>query len=211
MKRAFTLIEMLLVIGIIFTLIGASIAGFSSMKRTADKARAQELCIQVKTALEAIYNDSGAWPRKIIVANSQADSKVDENVAYVIARYKIEEWDQNSRFDVNYDNGSKKTVGLDRFGILDPWAADVVKRSGRSATLSTKVDKSTVEDHILRFKVDDDGDGVIEANVGGETVYIRATTAVWGAGKDGKMEPYSRGQKSDDVYSWIPGQTRKAK
>ena len=67
----------------------------------------------------------------------------------------------------------------------------------------------TVDDHILRFAIDYDGDGIIEgANVGGETIDIRATAAVWCCGKDGKIEAYSQGLRRDDVYSWTKGQTQ---
>ena len=42
----------------------------------------------------------------------------------------------------------------------------------------------------------------------GETIRVRATAAVWCAGKDGRLENYRDGLKSDDVYSWTVGQTR---
>ena len=61
----------------------------------------------------------------------------------------------------------------------------------------------------MRYAIDLNGDGVIPGvQVGGETIDIRATAAVWCCGKDGKMESYSAGLKKDDVYSWTIGQTR---
>ena len=61
----------------------------------------------------------------------------------------------------------------------------------------------------MRYALDLDGDGVIESvNVGGQSVDIRATAAVWCCGRDGKIETFTRGQKKDDVYSWTEGQTR---
>ena len=60
--------------------------------------------------------------------------------------------------------------------------------------------------------MDLDGDGIIEgALVGGESVDIRATAAVWCCGKDGVIERYSVGVKKDDAYSWSHGQTQGVK
>ena len=200
MKHGFTLIEMLVVIGIIAVLTGASIAGFASVRRAAERTRATELCHQVKTALESIWSEDGVWPKKIREKSNAADSMLDAEVAYVLA--------SKGKMALTYDSDSKKTTGIDRFGILSPWGADYVKRRGGSVSLSSKVaGGATIQDHLLRFKVDLDGDGIIDgAQVGGESVNIRATVAVWCAGKDGKMKAYKQGLKSDDIYSWTPGQ-----
>ena len=201
MKKGFTLVEMLVVIGIIAILSGASVAGFSKMRASAERAKAQELCSQVKTALESIWADDGVWPKTIRDKSSAADSILDEEVAYVLAK--------RGKMSLTYDSQStsRKTTGLDRFGILSPWGADAVRRKGGDVSLSTRVGKKTLKDHLLRFKVDLDGDGIVNgASVGGESIDIRATVAVWCAGKDGEMKPYRKGLKSDDVYSWLPGQ-----
>lgn len=200
MKRAFTLIEMLVVIGIIVILVGASLSGFGAMRKSAERARARELCLQVKTALESIWDADGIWPKVIRQKSSAADSVLDEEVAYELAK--------RGTMALTYNDDSQKTTGIDRFGILSPWGMEAVKNRGSSASLSTSVGDATVKDHLLRFKVDLDGDGVIDgASVGGESVNIRGTVAVWCAGKDGKMESYHKGVKSDDIYTWAPGQT----
>lgn len=202
MKRAFTLIEMLIVIGIIAVLTAASLAGFSSMRKSAERAKARELCLQVKTALEAIWNADGVWPKKLREKSSGADSKLDDEAAYVLA----------SRGMLTLTHSGGRVTGLDRFGIVTPWATEVIKRTGSSSSLSTPVGKATIQDHILRFKLDLDGDGIIDgANIGGESIDIRATAAVWCCGKDGKMETYKKGLKSDDIYTWTPGQTKNVK
>lgn len=201
MKRGFTLIEMLVVIGIIVVLIGSSVAGLSHVRKSAENARARELVSQVKTALEAIYDADGVWPKTIREKSAASDSILDEHVAYVLGTRHM--------YTVTYSDSSKTSTGADRFGILSPWGADVVKRRGQSASLSTAVESGgTIRDHLLRFKVDYDGDGIIEgAVVGGETLNIRAHAAVWCAGKKGRMESYRKGLKDGGIYSWAPGQT----
>ena len=216
MKKGFTLIEMLVVIGIIAVLIGASIGGFSSMTRTAEKARAQELVNNVATALTALFQQEGNWPKRL-ATNGQTDGRLDENASLPLARGKY--------FSLTTTGTDKdmKLIGLDRFGIVSPWATAIIKRRGTSASLSDVVlNAKTIQDHILHYALDLDGDGVIKgANVGGKSIDIRATVAVWCAGRDGVVDPYpygsgagkkgsnqsASGRRSDDVYSWTPGQT----
>lgn len=208
MKKGFSLVEMLVVVGIIAVLLGASLGAFTNMRRSADKARCQELVSNAATALAAIYNADGAWP-KLIREKSEGDGLMDEKVAYVIAKRKL--------MSVSYDDQKKQATGLDKFGIVSPWATDALRHAGSMASKSTKVSSGkqtkTVADHILRFKVDLDGDGIIE-NVqvgGGKIPAIRATAVVWCGGKDGVIDAYKVGAKTDDVYSWAPGQTRDVK
>ena len=199
------MIEMLVVIGIIMVLIGASIGSYSAVTRSAEKAKCRELVAQVATALTTLYQREGGWP-KALAMQGKTDGKLDERSAKALKEY----------YSLNVDD-SNNLVGYDRFGIVTPWAHDVIKRGGKGVSLTTQVSSSkhgaqTVDDHILHYALDLDGDGIIEGmSVGGEAVDIRATAAVWCAGKDGYMEKYSKGLKGDDIYSWTPGQTKKVK
>ena len=217
-RQGFTLIEMLVVIGIIVILIGASIGGYSAMTRSAEKARAQELVANAATALTALFQQEGNWPKRMAL-NGGSDGRLDEKVSIPLALGKY--------FSLTTKGSGKdiQLAGHDRFGILSPWGTAHVKRRGSAAQLSDKVNgSSTVQDHILHYALDLDGDGIIKgANVGGKSVDIRATAAVWCGGSDGVVDPYpysggggnekgsqsaSRGRRSDDVYSWTPGQTK---
>jgi len=210
MKRGFTLIEMLVVIGIIAILIGASIGGFAKMTKTAERAKAQELVSNVATALTVLYQREGNWPQLLINA-ATGDGLLDENTAYILARKNL--------MSLTVENG--KLAGLDRFGIITPWATSSVKRYGNNGGSADgiKVGNRTVRDHILHFAIDLNGDGVISGNeaakVGGESVNIRATAAVWCIGKSGgdQGQPwaYSKGRRRDDIYSWSIGQTQDVK
>ena len=205
---AFTLVEMLVVIGIIAVLIAALIGSFSAVRNAAEKARTQELVANTATALTALFNDKGVWPRQLREGNKKGI--LDEETAYPLV--------SGSKYmSLTADSGSQKLSGLDRFGIVTPQASAVIKRLGVSSSKSSKLPNgTTIEDNILHYALDLDGDGVIESvNVGGETVDIRATAVVWCIGKTGgnKGKPwaYTEGLKKDDVYSWSYGQTRNVK
>ena len=200
-RRGFTLIEMLVVIGIIATLMGVMLASVSTFLKSADKARCQELVANTATALVALYQKEGAWPRALIKGHN-GNNILDENAALPLAKGRY--------MTLTMNDDKTQLGGYDRFGVVSPWAFTVIKNRGTSASLSSKVSGGgTIQDHILRYALDLDGDGVIEgAPVGGETVNIRATAAVWCCGKDGKIEAYSTGLRKDDVYSWTVGQTK---
>ena len=204
MKNGFTLIEMLVVIGIIAILIAASLGGYSSMTKSAEKARAQELVSNVATALSALYQENGVWPKRLR-DGMKSKGQLDETAAYALKGH------------FSLTTSGTKLAGLDRLGIVTPWAAAVVKRKGTSASLSDKVTaNSTVQDHILHYAIDLDGDGIIsDVDVGGEKIDVRATAIVWSIGKsggdNGKPWPYSKAQRHDDVYSWTRGQTQNVK
>ena len=189
---------MLVVLGIIAILIGASIGGYSAMTKSADRARCQEVVSNAATALTALFQNEGSWP-KTLALNGATDGKLDENTAYALVA------NGRSYFSLTTKDG--KLSGHDRFGILTPWAQAVVKRQGTSASKGSKVGSMTVDDHILHYALDLDGDGAIEgvnpaSTVEGlpsklaKPVNVRATAAVWCRGPRGKL-----------VTSWTDGQT----
>lgn len=187
MKKGFTLVELLVVIGIIAILVGLSLTGFSKMMKTADNTKAQELLSNTATALAAIYESDGMWPKKLREAGGSGEGRLDQDVALVVAK--------RGMMSLSMNADRTKLVGRDRFGIVTPYAEAIIKSMGTGATLGTHVTGSTtIEDHILRFAVDLDGDGIVE-NANGTKV--RATAAVWCLNKEGKI-----------LTSWTVGQTK---
>lgn len=201
-RKGFTLIEMLVVIGIIGILMATALAAFSHMTANAEHARCQELVSNACSALTAYYNDTGYWPKVFLEGCADGEGRLDEKVTYPLAK--------KGYLTLTYDDGKKRLSGNDFLGMLSPWALTQVKRSGAGVALSTRVTGGTgrIEDHILRYSIDDDGDGYTSAVVGGERLVIRATAAVWCCGKDGKIEAYRKGLKRDDVYSWTRPQVK---
>lgn len=205
MKRGFTLIEMLVVVGIIAVLSGAAMATFSGITARAQSANAQELVHNVATALEKVLQDENGWPQRII-SDGQGSHQVTSTVGAELARRHL--LSLNYRQRVNQETGETvyELVGLDQCGVVSPWAAAVVKRRAGKGKVSLKTSVpsgGTIEDHVLRFAVDDDMDGIV--HVGGDGIKsaaVRASAAVWCCGRDGKF-----GTK-DDVKSWVKGQER---
>lgn len=204
MKKGFTLVEMLVVIGIIAILTAATLMALGKVLKTADGARNRELVSNTATALQALYNKTGQWPKSLRKPMQDGGASVlDAKAAYALVKFGMMSLDASDK--------KEETIGHDRFGIVTPYAMKVIRRLGDKATDGSKVNGSaTIADHRMRFAIDMDGDGVIEdVNVGGETLTIRANAVVWCCGKDGVIQPYSKAGRSDDVHSWTKGQVIK--
>ena len=199
MKKGFTLIEMLVVIGIIAIISAASMGGYSYLVRSADMTRANELVSNVSTALAILYQRDGMWPKRLVVA-AEGDNLLDEAAALALAK-------KNSlSLDMKSDGCALE--GYDRFGVVTPWATTTIKERGKSATKTSTVgnSKKTIEDHTLRFAIDLDGDGFtelppIEGYNGGKKV--RAVACVWCCSKEGSLK------YRDLIRSWTDGQVVK--
>lgn len=203
-KNGFTLVEMLLVIGILGILMAVLIGNFMSAPAKAEKAKCQELVSNAATALSVYLTQQGCWPQ-VLISGHNSDRGLDAKAAYPLAC--------NGYYSASYNDANAQLSGTDRLGLVSPWAAAVIKDRGTSVSDSTAVPSGgNIASHRLRYAIDLDGDGIIDgANIGGSSTDIRATAAVWCAGRDGKIETYQNGQRSDDVYSWAYGQTQRVK
>ena len=194
----FSLIEMLVVLGILAILAGASLGGYSFMTRRAEQARGRELVANAATALNVLFQKQGRWPKALLAEGSGGDGRLTALAGMCFV--------QNKLMDLSSDD--VQLTGLDRCGIVTPWATAVLKRLPRGDTgLSAKVPSGgTVEDHQLHFALDLDGDGIVEANLGSRTVKVRANAVVWCWGMNGKEDDYEASMtgrgKADDIYSW---------
>ena len=71
MKRGFTLVEMLIVIGIIAILTGAAMTGFRGAVEKAQAAKCQELVHNVSTALVKVFQKAFSSQDRIIPLNKR--------------------------------------------------------------------------------------------------------------------------------------------
>jgi len=166
-----------------------------------------ELVSNVSVALNAYFLDKGRWPSALSTPAAGGNGLLDKKAAVPLAANRL--------LSLSYNEDTRTLTGFDRFGVVTPWAMRVIKRLNKSNdSTATKIPPSDRElsKHILHYALDLDGDGITEANVGGETVKIRGNAAVWcigaeGGDKNGDPWPYKEGKrKLTDVYSWTDKQ-----
>lgn len=205
MKRGFTLIEMLVVIGIIALLIAASLGGYNVFVRKASRMRLVELVSNAQTALEVVMEKEGSWPRAVLAESQSGRGEMTREVGGALARRNALSLSYSAVRRADGSTGYELT-GNDRLGIVSPWALDVIKRKADASESTPVPSGGTIADHRLRFAIDDDYDGYTEvkASAGGRgSARVRASVCVWCCGADGKF-----GTK-DDVYSWTRDQEEK--
>ena len=197
-KQGFTLIEMLVVIGIIAVLSGALMMGFGRVTKAAQRAKATELVSQAAQALVILrQKNDNTWPSVVRSGSYGGGDGAGRGMVREVAKELAKKDLLSVAKDANYN-----PIGISRCGVVDPWAEAVLKRN-TSANEGTHVSSGgTVQDHIIYFAVDDDGDGITVANVGGQQVQVRAEAIAWSAGADGEIAKYAQRGRSDDIYSW---------
>ena len=204
-KSGFTLVEMLVVIGIIAVLAAASMVGYSKVVKSAKKAKTQELVANAATALTYILTkNNGMWPEDLLRRVQNGSGILDEETSRVFVRYNLMGLSYNQKTG---SEGNYTLTGKDRCGIVDAEAEAVLKRNRRANESTSVPSGKSVQEHILYYAIDDDGDGFTYATLkdSGKQLKIRATAVVWAAGPNG-VEEYSTLGRNDDVYSWRPTQ-----
>ena len=201
-KSGFTLVEMLVVIGIIAVLAAASMIGYTRIIKSARKTKNVELVANVATALTYILTKEGSWPEELLQGSE--NSQLDKNVAKVFIRYNLLGLSYNQKTG---SEGNYTLTGKDRCGIVDAEAEAVLKRNKRANESTSVPSGKSVQEHILYYAIDDDGEGFTYATLkdSGKQLKIRATAVVWAAGPNG-VEEYNALGRNDDVYSWRPTQ-----
>ena len=215
-QSGFTLIEMLVVIGIIGILAASLFGGYRYAVRSARKAKAVEAVSNAKDALEMLFQRSGGWPRSLFsVTKDGKFSVMDAKVAKTLFKYGLLGVDCKKTGDQGTLD-DYRLRGVDRFGIADPWAQAVLKRDkSGSATLDTQVPSGgTIQNHLLYFAVDENDDGFVTEDEKAPVKKVRAKALAWCAGEDGVLGSTGKGAKAsketaDNVYSWQRGQEEK--
>ena len=186
------------------------------------RSKAVEAVANARTALEVLYMRSdNMWPPAILNARTHEGGfhVMDENVAKELFRNGLLNVDCKKTSDSNDSLDAYTLRGVDRCGIADPWAQDVLRRADKNlngnALLTKEVSSGgTVREHLIYFAVDRNGDGFVDKSENAPVNKVRATVITWCAGADGGLGDCStdkRGKASangrtvsngDNIYSW---------
>lgn len=200
--RAFSLIELLVSIAIIAIMTGLTVAAYGKFTARAQNLRCIELVHQTKTALEHLYQRDDAWPIALQKECQSGDGRLNAIAGAALAKAGVMSLTYGT---TEKSDGTKTYVlkGHDRFGVVTPWAMDYIVHRADSSSLSSKLPGGgKIEDHILRYAIDLDYDGITEVAHGydGGKVQVRSQACVWSYGRDGVPNT------KDDVRSWSKGQ-----
>ena len=84
MRKGFTIVELLMVIGIIAMLMGIITTAASSSIRSSRVQRANALCTIVQTALATYREQKGEWPISMPVSRANSEGANSQNVAEMV-------------------------------------------------------------------------------------------------------------------------------
>jgi prepilin-type N-terminal cleavage/methylation domain-containing protein len=110
----FTLVEMLVVIGIMGILATSLLGAFGYVKEIAWKSRAQSQVSQVATALTVYLQSERSWPAQLL-----SRDEFDDEACWVLQEARlldVKTWK-------DYSKNIKHEESQDRYGFLDPWGA----------------------------------------------------------------------------------------
>ena len=200
-RQGFTLVEMLVVIGILGILASATVMSLTHMKRAAMQSEAQKMVTETATAFNLLLQQERKWPT-VIVDNSNQQGGMNEDVCAVFQSRKL--------LDVTtYKRGQVGSVinadSLDRFGLMDPFGQAGMKKMPKCRSAGTPVPGGygTFDDHLIQYRVDRNYDGYVDSSEGAPRgMRIRASVIVWSRGPDGKDDTHTSRYPLDDRLSW---------
>lgn len=187
-KRAFTLIEMLVVVAIIAILLSISFAAFSGAGNSAKKAASKTLIEQIKTALENYSNDFGDYPPSS--PRRSKDKGVNDGIENLVKCLMTTE--KNGPYLQFTDKQLYDSDSDGAYEVIDGWGRPMIYLHNKDYAKGQKV--SILDENLTAKTVD------VKATKSDKTsqYYSLSSFQIWSCGLDG----LSNGGKDDDVNSW---------
>lgn len=134
-RRAFTLVEMLIVLLIIITLMGLLIPAISLVKRKGKEAQAREQLAKIEAALASFRNVNGVYPEDGMTVDAAANNK-----RLLIALNTV-----NRDFRLVDATGAATTVEANMKPLVDPWGNPIRYRPARLYAWGTSTDAADID------------------------------------------------------------------
>lgn len=184
-QSGYTLVEMLVVIGIIALLAVAFMSSFSYVQRMAWKSQTQTLVSNAANALNFYLQKERGW------GDLENKTEFDEEVCLILRNAAVLDSTIKAAGDV------KANASIDRYGLLDAWGQ---RKLRGNPDLAVNIAKQ----HRLQFRLDLNLDGKVDSSEDSPNgLEIRASALVWSRGPDGKDDTSSSGRyPKDDVLSF---------
>ncbi len=198
----YTMVEMLVVIGILGLLASALLSSFSFVKSSARKAHANALVSEAATAFTLYLQKEREWPKEFL--NKQ---EMDHEVCRIFQQGRYLDI---TPYEITSGGGvtdKRNMRGVDRFGLLDPWGQLALKKNKTQAEDTKLPNGSSFKDHRLQYRLDKNYDGYVDSSEGApKGVKVRASVLVWSRGPDGQDDFNLPGRyPRDDSLSWPAG------
>jgi len=211
LRAGFTLVEMLVVIGVIGLLAAALLGAFSHLKTAARQAQAQALVGEVATALNSYLQQYREWPDAL-----KNRTEMDETACWVLQSAKL--LDVTAKTEKQNSDGTvtikMNESSLDRYGLLDPWGRAALKKNPSISSSGVTIEGGRkLSDHRLQYRLDLNYDGYVDSSEDSpKGQKIRASVIVWSRGPDGLDDFKKSGRyPQDDRLSWNYGQAASEK
>ena len=203
----FTVVELLVVVGLIGILAVSLVGSFGYLKTSAWQSRAQAQVSNAATALTTHLQKKRSWPEELLNSTTK---EFDADVCAALQKHQIIDVGTWLRLPSATDKGEKNPRSVDECGLLDPWGRALIRKI--FANGGDPQNNPEVAKHRLQYRLDENFDGYVDKDEGlpkGDRV--RGSVIVWSRGPDGLDDATGINPKAktrypyDDRLSWSFG------